>query len=91
MSKSEKDRTIEDRKKFLPYLKEVSVFKNSGIKDTDLGKVLSHMTFLTFPPGQAIINRGDEGTEFYVIIYGEVEVHLANEQHKKAATRMRHL
>ena len=40
MCKPIKSKTADDKKKFLPYLKEVSAFKNIGLRDVDLGKVL---------------------------------------------------
>ncbi|MCC7386763.1 MAG: cyclic nucleotide-binding domain-containing protein [Deltaproteobacteria bacterium] len=56
----------------LDILRKIPLFRHLGYKE--LVKVLNHTSLRTVRPGEAVIEEGSEGDEFYIILSGEVEV-----------------
>jgi serine/threonine protein phosphatase PrpC/CRP-like cAMP-binding protein len=56
----------------LDILRKIPLFRHLGYKE--LVKVLNHTTARTLRAGEAVIEEGSDGDEFYIILNGEVEV-----------------
>lgn len=53
-------------------------FKDRGIKDQALGDLLNLMTLQEFKQDQFVVEYGQEGEEFFLILEGEVEILLTH-------------
>jgi transcriptional regulator with AAA-type ATPase domain/ferredoxin len=53
-----------------------TVYLFQGLSASDLGQVTLHCTKKDFEPGEFIYHKGEDGTEFYVIAGGKVELIL---------------
>ena len=56
----------------LDILRKIPLFRHLAYKE--LVKVLNQTTLRSFKPGDAVIEEGSKGDEFYIILSGEVEV-----------------
>jgi CRP-like cAMP-binding protein len=69
----------------LPFFKSIRAFKDIGINDNDLSKILMQLQVKTFKTNQVIFNYGEEGDFFYIIISGLIDLYLPNPAFKKMA------
>ena len=58
----------------VPMIKNLPFFKDRGLKNTAIAETLSHMTYKHVKKDQFVIEYGDTGDEFYLILDGECEV-----------------
>ena len=58
----------------VPMVKNLPFFKDRGLKNTAIAETLSHMTYKHVKKDQFVIEYGDTGDEFYLILDGECEV-----------------
>ena len=65
------DETIADAEKF-SSLRHLTFFRR--FTDVDLWQVLRIVEWFRYAPGDTIIREGDEGTAFFILVNGEVEV-----------------
>ncbi len=54
------------------YLKKVPLF--SGLSDTQLKRITAVMTVSNFEAGSYVMREGDDSTEIYILLKGEVEI-----------------
>jgi len=62
----------------LKFLKRVSLF--SHFHDEDLSLLVDNSTFCQYDSGSLIVNEGEEGDEFYLILKGSVDVRKENQK-----------
>ncbi|XP_029452161.1 cGMP-dependent protein kinase 2-like isoform X2 [Rhinatrema bivittatum] len=60
------------RQEILGFLKESQTL--NGLCDTQLSKIIDSMEERKFHPGDVIVQEGDEGKAFFIILKGEVQV-----------------
>ena len=64
----------------LGYLKNVQFFKERKIKNRDLEELVSAFRFEKFEAGEQIMEYGEPGEKFYVMIKGIVSVSVPNSE-----------
>ena len=69
-----KKRKPEKLSRLIPFVKEIDFFKNNGLKDAAITETLSLMTYKEKGVDEFVIEYGTYGQEFYVILEGECEV-----------------
>nr|XP_033795849.1 cGMP-dependent protein kinase 1-like isoform X2 [Geotrypetes seraphini] len=60
------------RQAILGFLKEAHTL--NGLSDTQLSRIIDSMEECKFHPGDIIVQEGDEGKSFFIILKGEVQV-----------------
>lgn len=58
----------------VPYCKTLPFFKNRDLSETAIAEVLALMTLREVNEDQFVIEFGDRGDEFFLILEGDVEV-----------------
>ena len=56
----------------------VDVFNQADISPSDLEKAIINFRYEYRKKGSTIIEAGSKGDYFYIILHGQVEVHLVN-------------
>ena len=69
-----KNRSLEKLSKLIPFVKELPMFRDNGMKDNAITEMLSLMTYREADVDESVIEYGSFGDEFYVILEGECEV-----------------
>ena len=59
-------------------IKEVPFFAEKGLSENAMLEILNCMTVKQVPPVEAVVEYGDIGENFYLILYGEVEIFTLN-------------
>lgn len=59
-------------------IKGLKFFKERNIYDLDLQEVTNVLKFEKFSPGEIIMNFGEKGDKFYVIVQGLALVRIPN-------------
>lgn len=72
LQKPANKRTIAESQHVLDLVKDLKFFKDREIGDEDLQEITKVLSFEKFAPGDIIINFGEQGDKFYVIIQGFV-------------------
>ncbi|MCG9884253.1 MAG: cyclic nucleotide-binding domain-containing protein [Cyanobacteria bacterium] len=62
----------------LLFIREVPIFKE--LRDEFLVRLASCMDELSFPAHQTIFTQGQEGRSLYIVVSGQVRVHLADDR-----------
>lgn len=75
-----KNRKPHELSKLVPFLKNVPFFRDRELQDTAITETLSLMTFKEMEADDFVIEYGTFGDEFYVILDGECEVLVPNQQ-----------
>ncbi len=60
----------------LPLAKNIPFFRDRGLKDSAIVDILSLMTYKEMKADEFVIQYGDFGDEFYVILEGQCEVQV---------------
>ena len=72
----------------LPYFKVLNQFREIGIPDSDLMKVILQIELKVFAKDQVLFRTGDEPDNFYIVVHGEINLHLPNPAYRKIQNEM---
>lgn len=67
-------RTEEDVEMVIPYMKEVKFFKDRDIKAMDYPDIVNALSYEHFNDSQCIMQWGELGDKFYILLKGQVGV-----------------
>ena len=59
-------------------IKDLKFFKDRNIADNDLQEITKVLSIERFAPGEVIMNYGEKGDKFYVIVQGLALVRIPN-------------
>jgi CRP/FNR family transcriptional regulator, cyclic AMP receptor protein len=62
----------------LLFIKQVPIFKE--LRDDFIVRLASVMDELSFPANDTIFKQGEQGRSLYIIVSGQVKVHIGNQQ-----------
>lgn len=78
-----KNRTPDKLNRVMPFVKELSFFRDKGLKDCSITETLSLMTYREAEADESIIQYDTFGDEFYVILEGECEVMIPDKKQEE--------
>ena len=59
-------------------INDIKFFKQRNIKQNELVELVSAFKFEEFEAGEDVINHGESGDKFYIILKGKVKVMIPN-------------
>ena len=68
--KNSQERANNEPKNVLPFFKLINEFKEIGIQDEDLWKLLLQVDLVFFGKNEYLFRRNDEADNFYIVIIG---------------------
>ena len=71
-------RNTEEVSHVLNLIKDLKFFKDRNIADNDLQEITKVLSIERFAPGEVIMNYGEKGDKFYVIVQGLALVRIPN-------------
>ncbi len=71
-------RFFDDIRQLVPLFKNIKLFKDQNIQDSELPEIVQCLTYQTFKPGENVFEYGNQGDKFYMILSGEVSVLIPN-------------
>ena len=66
-------RSEHDCLNLIAYMKNVKFFAQRDVKDQDFQSIIDCLQHESFQPGEAIMQYGDYGDKFYIILKGSVK------------------
>ena len=81
---------MEEQKQLLPFFRGISAFKDIGIQDNDLSKIIMQFQIKTFLKDDVLFSYGEEGDYFYIVLSGLVDLYLPNPESKKQLQEVLH-
>ena len=58
----------------VPFIRHLQFFKSRGLKDNEIGEILSMMTYQEVEKDKFVMEYGQLGEEFFVILEGQCEI-----------------
>ena len=83
LKKNPENRHEKDLNLIVPFIKENSFFKRRKIQMKHLTEVCSELRYEYHPANEFVFHQGDYGDKFYVILKGEVQVLVNNNDYIK--------
>ena len=72
------NRTEKDDKQLLGLMKEWKFFNDKNLTDEEMVELIQHFDFESYKTKDCIMNLGDQGDTFYILIKGAVSVLVKN-------------
>ena len=84
-------RTEDDVEMVIPYMKEVKFFKDRDIKALDYPDIVHALGYEHFRDGECIMQWGELGDKFYILLKGQVGVLIPSPKIKDSRDQMNDL
>lgn len=73
-------RSYDDIKKLVPFLKDLQAFKDIEIDDTELIRLIYSISLFYYPDGAVLFRAGDIGDCFFIVLTGGIDVYMPNQE-----------
>ena len=71
-------RSLDLTREILQNFKEISAFKEIGIDDNELTKIILNAKVKIFIANKVLFRTGDIGDYFYIVLHGKIDLYIPN-------------
>ena len=85
----QEERSAEELQVLAGYIKDIDFFKKRNLNEETMLEIVNCMNLLEMEKDEIVMEYGDIGQNFYLILQGEVEITVPDPNRKKAFLQLK--